>query len=98
MFVHDPEVRLALRLNRQLVTAERLDDTEGERLRVLLEAHCVHTGSARAGDLLAAWPEVVEEFRLVRPRAEVSRIEAEAEGTEHSEPAPDRDDVGVPAP
>jgi hypothetical protein len=41
---------------------------------------------ARPGcELLAEWPAVVAEFRLIRPKDEVGRIEAEAEGTEHAE-------------
>src|SRR2546427_12619186 len=81
-FVHDPAGLLDLRLNGQLVVAEQLDDSAAERLRVLLEHHREHTGSPRAGRLLAEWPAGVNEFRLIRPRDEVRRIEAEAEGTE----------------
>jgi glutamate synthase (ferredoxin) len=85
-FVHDPHARLALRLNKQLVNAERLEADEAERLRSLLLRHHAYTGSARAAELLSAWPEAAEQFRVVRPRAEVGRIEAAAEGTEHDEP------------
>jgi glutamate synthase domain-containing protein 2/glutamate synthase domain-containing protein 1/glutamate synthase domain-containing protein 3 len=88
-FVHDPHARLALRLNKQLVNAERLGADEAERLRSLLLRHHAYTGSARAVELLSAWPEAAEQFRVVRPRAEVGRIEAAAEGTEHDEPTRD---------
>ena len=84
-FVHDPAGLLDLRLNGQLVVAEQLDDSAAERLRVLLERHREHTGSSRAGRLLAEWPAGVGEFRLIRPRDEVGRIEAEAEGTEYED-------------
>jgi glutamate synthase domain-containing protein 3 len=98
-FVHDPHHLLPLRLNAQLVTAERLDSEAADRLRVLLERHRDFTGSARAAELLSDWPGAVEEFRLVRPRAEVGRIEAQAEGTEHaSDPAAETGDVGVGIP
>jgi len=79
-FVHDPEGVLALRLNDQLVTAERLGAVAAERLRGLLERHRAYTSSALAADLLASWPRAADDFRLVVPRAEVGRIEASSEG------------------
>src|SRR6266540_1515505 len=84
-FVHDPARVLDVRLNGQLVVAEELDADAAERLRILLERHHEYTGSPRAARLLAEWPAGVAEFRLVRPKDEVGRIEAEAEGTEHAE-------------
>jgi glutamate synthase domain-containing protein 3 len=76
---------LELRLNDQLVTAKRLDLGAAGCLRLLLDRHRAHTGSRRAGDVLARWPAAAEEFRLVVPRAEVGRIEAASEGTERAE-------------
>jgi glutamate synthase (ferredoxin) len=93
-FVHDPARLLDLRLNGQLVVAEQLDDSAAERLRVLLDRHRQHTGSARADAVLADWPSRVGEFRLIRPRDEVGRIEAEAEGTDYAEE--DAEGVAVP--
>jgi glutamate synthase domain-containing protein 3 len=84
-FVHDPARVLDVRLNGQLVVAEGLDTVAAERLRVLIVRHHEHTGSPRAASLLAEWPAAVAEFRLIRPKDEVGRIEAEAEGTEHVE-------------
>ena len=84
-FVYDPARVLDVRLNAQLVIAEELDGGAAERLHVLVERHHEHTGSTRASTLLADWPAAVAEFRLVRPKDEVGRIEAEAEGTEHAE-------------
>jgi glutamate synthase domain-containing protein 3 len=84
-FVHDSDGLLGLRLNEQLVAAEPVDAAAAERLRDLLERHRAHTSSPQASELLARWPEAVAEFRLVVPRAEVGRIEAAAEGTEHAE-------------
>ena len=84
-FVHDPARVLDVRLNGQLVVVEELDAAAAERLRILVERHHGHTGSPRAARLLAEWPAAVAEFRLVRPKEEVGRIEAEAEGTEHTE-------------
>ncbi len=83
-FVHDPARVLDLRLNGQLVVAERLDAVAAERLRVLVERHREYTGSARAARLLADWPTGAKEFRLIRAKEEVHRIEAEAEGTEYT--------------
>jgi glutamate synthase (ferredoxin) len=97
-FVHDPVGVLDLRLNGQLVIAEPLADTAAARLRVLLERHCEHTSSVRAGRLLAEWPACLGEFRLVRPKDEVGRIEAEAEGTEYEEAAAEPRDAGVAIP
>jgi glutamate synthase (ferredoxin) len=84
-FVHDPTGLLALRLNDQLVRAETADVDAAETLRRLLERHVQHTGSGRAAALLASWSRAVEEFRLIRPKADVSRLEAAAEGTEHGD-------------
>ena len=100
-FVHDPAGLLHLRLNGQLVIAEPLDDSAAERLRVLIERHREQTGSLRALRLLDEWPVSVREFRLVRPKDEVGRIEAEAEGTEAAESEADdaaRQDTGVAIP
>jgi glutamate synthase domain-containing protein 3 len=97
-FVHDPAGLLDLRLNGQLVVAEELDDSAAERVRALIERHKEHTGSARASTLLAEWPAAISEFRLIRPRAEVRRIEAEAEGTDYAEAEAEPDDASVPTP
>ena len=97
-FVHDPAGLLDLRLNRQLVVAHQLDDAAAARLRVLVERHHAHTGSARAAAMLSEWAAALPEFRLIRPKEEVGRIEAEAEGTESAEPETDRTDTGVAIP
>jgi glutamate synthase domain-containing protein 2/glutamate synthase domain-containing protein 1/glutamate synthase domain-containing protein 3 len=97
-FVHDPARLLDLRLNGQLVVAEQLDDASAERLRALIERHREHTGSARAARLLARWPDAVSEFRLIRPKDEVRRIEAAAEGTDYEEAEAESSDAGVVIP
>jgi glutamate synthase (ferredoxin) len=98
-FVHDPARVLALRLNGQLVVADDLDAAAAERLHVLIERHEEHTGSPRAARLLDTWPAAAAEFRLIRPKAEVGRIEAEAEGTESAEiDDADRVNTGVATP
>ena len=82
----------------QLVVAEELEESAAARLRVLIARHHEHTGSARAARLLAEWPAGVAEFRLVRPRDEVRRLEAEAEGTEYEEAETEPSDAGVTIP
>jgi glutamate synthase domain-containing protein 3 len=96
VFVHDPEDLLPLRLNVQLVRSDELDAEGGERLRLLLERHVEATGSALAAALLASWPSSATAFRLLRPKADIRRLEAQAEGTEHAEePAARRADTPV---
>ncbi len=41
---------------------------DGDRLRILLERHHLHTGSARARSLLDDWPETIGKFVKVMPR------------------------------
>ncbi len=41
---------------------------DAERLRILVERHKLHTGSTRAGDLLADWPRALSRFVKVMPR------------------------------
>jgi glutamate synthase domain-containing protein 3 len=80
-FVWDPEERIERHLNKQLVSAEPLEDSEAEELYALLERHAALTGSARASALLADWTTERERFWRVAPRDEVARIESAAEGT-----------------
>jgi glutamate synthase (ferredoxin) len=89
VLVHDPEERLPLRLNDQLVAARRLDIREADALRELVERHHRHTGSARAEGLLARWEEAVREFWQVLPKANVAVLQSAYEGTEDGSPATD---------
>ncbi|MFO1185353.1 MAG: glutamate synthase large subunit [Bauldia sp.] len=58
---------------------------DAERLYALIENHSRYTGSARARDILARWPEMVGKFRKVMPveyrqaLAEMAKAQAEAE-------------------
>jgi glutamate synthase domain-containing protein 2/glutamate synthase domain-containing protein 1/glutamate synthase domain-containing protein 3 len=81
VFVHDPEERLPLRLNDQLVAAQRLDPRAAGPLRELVERHHRHTGSARAEALLARWEEAVAEFWHVVPKENVAALQSAYEGT-----------------
>ena len=86
-FVHDPDNHLGTRLNEQLVAAEPVAPEAAARLRELLERHVELTGSAHAQELLERWGAARDEFRHVLPKANIAKIEAEAEGTEHHEAA-----------
>jgi glutamate synthase (ferredoxin) len=74
-YVLDPAGKLPLRLNAQLVTAERGAPDE---LRDLVERHVRHTGSPRAAALLADWPAASHVFWRVAPRAEVAVTSSQA--------------------
>ncbi|MDT8280200.1 MAG: glutamate synthase-related protein, partial [Erythrobacter sp.] len=53
---------------------------DGERLRILVERHQLHTGSALASELLADWDAALGRFVKVMPRdyaAALKRLEAE---------------------
>jgi len=85
VYVHDPEERLPLRVNEQLVAAHRLDSADAEALRELVERHHRYTGSARAEALLARWEEAVPEFWHVVPKANVAALQSAYEGTGDAE-------------
>ena len=72
VYVHDRELKLPLRLNEQLVAAERVDGLGPEVLRELLERHVRYTGSERAAELLAGWDGEAGWFWRVAPRADTA--------------------------
>ncbi len=80
-FVFDPHGVLPLRVNEQLVKAQRLRGSEATRLRELIERHHQYTGSRRAAEILAEWDETADTFWRVAPKDEVARISSEDEGT-----------------
>jgi glutamate synthase domain-containing protein 2/glutamate synthase domain-containing protein 1/glutamate synthase domain-containing protein 3 len=69
LYVLDPDGRLPLRLNTQLVIAERGAD---EELRSLLELHLRHVGSSRAADVLERWGDAASWFWRIVPRTHVA--------------------------
>jgi len=89
VYVHDPEERLPLRLNDQLVAARRFVVREAEPLRELVARHLRYTGSARAETLLTRWEEAVPEFWQVMPKANVAALQSAYEGTVEGSAAPD---------
>jgi glutamate synthase (ferredoxin) len=76
LYVCDVAGRLPLRLNGQLVVAER---GPPESVRVLIEQHLRHTGSPRAADLLERWDEVASSFWRIVPRPEPAALAEAAE-------------------
>jgi glutamate synthase domain-containing protein 3 len=72
LYVLDAEGRLPLRLNTQLVVAER---GASMGLREVLEHHLRHTGSPRAAHLLEHWNHYVDSFWHVVPRTDVTAAE-----------------------
>jgi len=85
-YVWDPEERIERHLNPQLVAAQRLEPADASTLRELLERHAALTGSTRAATLLERFDETLREFWRVAPKAEVARIESDAEGTAQGAP------------
>ncbi|GMM91978.1 glutamate synthase large subunit [Qipengyuania sp. MTN3-11] len=58
---------------------------DAERLRILVERHLLHTGSARAEALLGDWDNALGQFRKVMPRDYEKALKAlEAEREEHA--------------
>ncbi|MCC5839484.1 MAG: glutamate synthase large subunit [Opitutales bacterium] len=67
-FVYDPEDRLPLRFNPEMVALQRLDDnTEIRSLRKLIELHLKLTGSPRAREILEDWDTALCHFQRVTP-------------------------------
>jgi glutamate synthase (ferredoxin) len=81
VYVYDPDDRLSVRLNDQLVDAYRPGADDLAEVRTLVERHHRFTGSATASALLDRWEEAAESFWRVAPRAEVARLQSMYEGT-----------------
>jgi glutamate synthase (ferredoxin) len=75
LYVLDAAGRLPLRLNTQLVVAERY---AGEELRTLLEAYARHTGSPRAVAILGRWRDAEQLFWRVLPQTLEGAAERDA--------------------
>ena len=78
VYVYDRHLALPVRLNEQLVTAERIDAFGPEELRALLERHVRYTGSQRATELLAAWHDEAGRFWRVAARRPTEGFEVVA--------------------
>ncbi len=81
LYVMDDGARLPLRLNKELVIAERVRDSDSVQLHELVELHYRLTGSERAAQLLERWDERIHSIWHVRPREDVAARQGAAEGT-----------------
>jgi len=79
-FMLDADGRFPEPFNPQLVHATPLHGRDAARLRALVAAMAVRTGSARARELLADWEAWLAKFVRLAPRDEVREISAEEEG------------------
>ena len=76
---------ITYRSSKNLATGHGLVFNHGERLHTLIENHARYTGSIRARDILANWPEMMPKFRKVMPveyrqaLAEMAKAQAEVE-------------------
>jgi len=68
LYILDEEGRLDGQLNKLYVAASDLEDTDRERLKKLIEAHCAHTESAFAKEILVNFAGRVTSFKKVAPR------------------------------
>jgi glutamate synthase domain-containing protein 3 len=78
-FVYDPEQRLDLFLNADLVVASAPSQEGLDELRELLERHARYTGSARARALLDAWERESRLFVHVAASGETTTADTDAE-------------------
>ena len=81
LYAYDPDERLPLRLNDQLVVLERPSCEELADVRALLERHERYTGSARALWLLSRWDDEAPRWWRAAPRDEVAELQSAYEGT-----------------
>ena len=81
LFVHDPDRRVPIRLNPELVEATTASVEALERLRRLVQRHRDLTGSARAASLLAGWDAHAGEMLHIQPRLDLAAIVGVQEGT-----------------
>jgi glutamate synthase domain-containing protein 2/glutamate synthase domain-containing protein 1/glutamate synthase domain-containing protein 3 len=81
LYAYDPNDRLPLRLNDQLVVVERPSGEELAFVRELVERHARYTGSSRADRLLARWDQESGRWWRAAPRDEVAELQSAYEGT-----------------
>ena len=80
-FVYDPESRLPVLVNSDLVDAHRPSEEQLMALRTLIERHVRFTESRRARSLLSRWGGARHFFWRVAPKDDVERITQRHEGT-----------------
>jgi glutamate synthase domain-containing protein 2/glutamate synthase domain-containing protein 1/glutamate synthase domain-containing protein 3 len=80
VYLWDPHRRATGQVNPALVEPTRLDSSDEQELRWLIEQHYELTSSPRAAQLLDNWADVVAEFWHVVPLGRVKRLEAQTVG------------------
>jgi glutamate synthase (ferredoxin) len=74
-FLLDTEDALSGRLNPEIVSVHPLETPEQEQLiKPLLEAHLEVTGSRKAAEILANWPQWRSRFKVLVPPSEVATV------------------------
>jgi glutamate synthase (NADPH/NADH) large chain len=81
-FVWDPQRTLYLRLNREMVDLDPLDDDDREWLRGIVTRHLEETGSAVAERILTGWWNNVDGFTKVFPKDYKRVLEAKRDAIE----------------
>ncbi|MGH9116635.1 MAG: glutamate synthase large subunit [Acidimicrobiales bacterium] len=67
-FVYDPDDRFPMRVNREMVDLDPLDDDDRVWLRDVIRRHQRETGSEVAAGILAWWHDEVRHFHKVMPK------------------------------
>jgi glutamate synthase (NADPH/NADH) large chain len=70
-----------LRINREMVDVDPLDDADEQFLRAVLRSHQAETGSTVAAGLLASWGSALDRFAKVMPK-DYKRVLAAASAAE----------------
>jgi glutamate synthase domain-containing protein 3 len=80
VYLWDPDYRATGQVNPALVEPIRLDASDEQELRWLVEQHLELTGSPRAAALLADWATSAADFWHVVPKGRAKRLEAQTVG------------------
>ncbi len=89
-YVLDESGGFTSRVNMDMVRVDRCNEQDEEKLLVLIHEHQERTGSARARQLIAQWPEFRQLFKKVVPNTTPTAPKAVAQPTEPApEPAPE---------
>ena len=81
-FVLDPDRSLFLRMNREMVDLDLLDDEDIEWLRGVITMHLELTGSAVAERVLSNWFQNVRQFTKIFPKDYKRVLEAQRDAVE----------------
>ncbi len=81
-YVWDPDKTLYLRMNRDMVDVDALDDEDGEWLRTIVTRHMEATGSPVAERILTKWWSNVGHFTKIFPKDYKRVLEAIRDATE----------------